>query len=318
MVRAFHVAGLLVLLPFGLASPSFAGMNQDLTDCTASDKSTSADACTRVLDSGRLPTEQHYIAYYNRAWSHFNAGESSDAVADFDLSLKRNPDYADTYYSRAIVHHERGERAEALSDVDSYVEKKSSDWQAYFNRALLMRRMGELDRAKADAEKAASLKPAERKITVLEALILSDKEDNAAARVKADQAINDAPDNASGYYARGLISFRENKLDPAAKDVEKAISVKDAFPAAHTLLGRIAEAKGDNGSASKHYRRSLDIPAKSVDARAAHDEARERLDALPGEKSDRVALSNAAASTTGGCRKFIPAVSITVAVECDK
>ncbi len=318
MMRALHVVGFLSLLPIGLASPSLAGMNQDLADCTASDKSTSAAACTRVLESGRLPNEQHYIGYYNRAWSHFNAGESSEAVEDFDRSTKKNPDYADTYFSRAIVRYERSERAESMSDLDTYVGKKKNDWQAYFNRALVLRRMGELDRAKADAEKAASLKPAERKVTVLEALILSDKDDNAAAREKTDKAIKDAADNASGYYARGLISFRENKLDEAKKDVEKAISVKDAFPAAHTLLGRIAEAKGDNTAAGKHYRRSLDIPAKSVDARAAHDEARERLDALPGEKSEKVALSNAAAATTGGCRKFIPALSITVAVECSK
>ncbi len=84
-----------------MAVATMAGMTQDLADCTAADRKTSADACTRVMNSGRLPREQIYIGHFNRGWSYFNAGNLEKALADFDKSVTANPAYADTYFSRA-------------------------------------------------------------------------------------------------------------------------------------------------------------------------------------------------------------------------
>ncbi len=188
MMRAFPLAG-VVLLQLVYAAPSQAGMNKDLADCTASDRPTSAAACTRVMNSGRLPDEQFYIGHYNRGWSYFNAGDNDRALADFDKSIKYLSTYADTYYSRAVVQHDRGEREKSLADLDRYLELKSGDWEAHFKRALMFRRRGEPDRAFSELQKAANLNPTEQKIVALRALALSDMGEQGPARADADKAI---------------------------------------------------------------------------------------------------------------------------------
>src|SRR5262245_5288300 len=126
MARRFRFVGLALLAMAG-AVPAHAGMKQDLADCTAADRATSAAACTRVMNSGRLPDEQLYIGHYNRGWSYLNSSDYDKALADFDKSIKYLSSYADTYFSRALVQHELGEREKSLADLDRYIELKGGD-----------------------------------------------------------------------------------------------------------------------------------------------------------------------------------------------
>jgi Tfp pilus assembly protein PilF len=308
----------LVPLAVTFATPCLAGMTQDLADCTAADRKTSAAACTRVMESGRLPRAQFYIGHYNRGWSYFNAGDYDKALADFDSSIKYNPGYADTYFSRAVVQHERGEREKSRADLDLYLEKKGEVSAAHLNRAMMFRRRAELDQAFSELRRAAALDPGSEKVLVLRALVLSDRGEQGPARTEAEKALATKPDDAGALYARALVSFREQKFDDATADVEKALARKDAFPAAHTLMGRILEQRADPDGAEKHYRRALEIPSKSVDARAAHEEARERLAALTGKSPAKVAASAAAPGKESDCRRFIPSAAITIVVDCSE
>ncbi len=130
--------------------------------------------------------------------------------------------------------------------------------------------------------------------------------------------------NASAYYARGMISFREHNLDAASTDAEKALELQDKFSAAHVLMGRIAEERGDKDDAATRYRRALDIPSKSVDTKSAHEEARERLKAIGADAPPKVVASTSEPAPTSepatmasDCRKFIPSASVTISVDCD-
>ena len=97
------------------------------------------------------------------------------------------------------------------------------------------------------------------------------------------------------------------------------------------LQGRIHEEQGDTVAATASYRRALDVSPKSVDARAAQDEARERIAVLTGEKPPaRIAATDVSADDSGSstekasketegsgnCRRFIPATGTTIAVAC--
>jgi Tfp pilus assembly protein PilF len=308
-------------------------MNQDLADCTASDRKTSAEACTRVMNSGRLPREQVYIGHYNRGWSYFNANAYDKALADFDKSISHNPGYADTYYSRAVVQHERGARDQSLADLDTYLEKKGEIAEAHLNRARVFRARNELDRAFSELQTAGQLDVTDHKVVILRALVLSDMGEQGPARREAETAIEANPDEAGGYYARALVAYREKQFDAATADVDKALSFKDANPIAHTLKGQILEQRGDTSAALASFRRALDIIPKSLDARAAQDEARARVTALGGTEPvpDKVAASETPpaakpaaaplsatppAAERAGCRRFIPSVGTTVAVDC--
>lgn len=317
----------IVSCTIAMATPAFAGMNQDLADCTASDRKTSVDACTRVMNSGRLPKEQFYIGHYNRGWSHFNAGQSEKALADFDKSISYNSGYADTYYSRAVVQHDLGHRAESLAELDTYLTKKGDVAEAYLNRARLFRARNEYNQAFSELQRAATLDPGDHKVEAMRALVLSDLGEQAPARAAADKAIAAKADDAGALYARALIAFREKDYDAAARDVDESLAAKEGNVAAHELKGRIAEQRGDADAAVKSYRRAVEIVPKSLDGRAAQREARARLDAIPGASQISGKVAEAPSSetapskskekaATGGCRRFIPSAKTTVAVEC--
>jgi len=314
------------------AGPSWAGMTQDLADCTAADRKTSMEACTRVMDSGRLPEEQFYIGYFNRAWSYYRAGDYDKALADFDRSVAANPGYADTYLSRALIRHERGDRDEALADLDRYLAKKGDNVEARLKRAEMFRRRGEASKAFSELQSAAVLDPADRRVNVQRALALSDMGEQAPARKEAEIAIAADPSAPGGYYARALIAYREHDLKQAADDVAKTLSLKRTYQPAHTLDGRIHEDQGDSDAARASYGRAIETSSHGVDALAAQAEARERLAVLDGagpapslvaasdaaEEAPAAAKSPAASTPEGdgNCRRFIPSASRTVAVAC--
>jgi tetratricopeptide (TPR) repeat protein len=115
-MRTVVLIGALIVSVAG-AAPAFADMKQDLADCPDPRRPTSADACTRVLASGRLPKTQRYIGYFNRGWAYRQAGDSARAQADFTTVLKLNPRYASGYYSRAVVAHDLREPDKAIADL---------------------------------------------------------------------------------------------------------------------------------------------------------------------------------------------------------
>jgi tetratricopeptide (TPR) repeat protein len=328
-ILAFRKLASVVVCAGAYATPGFAGMDKDLADCTAADRKTSADACTRVMNSGRLPKNQFYIGHFNRASAYFFAANYEKALADFDKSIDYNPGYADTYHKRALVRHELGDREQSLVDLDRYLEKKGEVAEAYVNRARLFRRRGELNEAFSQLQRASALDPTERKIQVLRTLVLSDLGEQGPAHIEAEKAVSADPNSAEAYYARATVAFRELKLDPAAADLEKALSLKATFPAALTLRGRIEEQRGDKNAAVASFRKSLESAPNSLDARAAQDEARARLAVLdntvPAKLGEHVEGVETAPSPparpalqVSECRRFIPSASTTVAIECPK
>lgn len=312
-----------------LAGPALAGMTQDLADCTAADRKTSADACTRVMNSGRLPREQICIGHFNRAWSYFNAGNYEKALADFDKSIAANPAYADTYFSRAVVQHERGARDQSLADLDLYLEKKGSSAEAHRNRAQVFRARAEYDRAFSELQRATALDPADAKATAMRAIVLSDLGEQAPAQIEADKAVAAMPGEALVFYARAYLAVRAKSFDAATADLDKAISLKETFPQAHALKGEVQEARGDTSGAIASYRRAVEISSKSIDARASQDKARVRLSALGEDVAKapaKVAASTASepapktahAPDATECRRFIPSAETTIAIDCPK
>lgn len=311
MPKAWHCA-----LPFLLLTslqPAFAGMQQDLADCADTNRPTSSAACTRILKSGRLPRNEFYIGHYNRGWAHYYDGEHDKALADFDQAIRYHPTYAESYYSRAVVQHDRGETHKSLLDLDRYQEIKGDGEVARYNRAILFHRQGDNERALAELMAVPGDARSKHNVRILRGLVHYDLGNLAAARQEIDAVLASAPANASALYARALMSFRDMQLDAATADAQKALALQRDFSEAHIVLGRIAERRADRAAASVHYRQVGSLPAKSVSAHLARKEARQRLQMLSGSPIATVADTR---TRSGACRRFIPAASITITVDC--
>src|SRR6185436_8333745 len=279
MLRAIYLAA-AAFLPVSLATLAFAGMQEDLVDCTAAQGQAGAAACTRVMNSGRLPDEQRYIGYFNRGMGYHHAGEYLRALADFNEALKLRPQFARGYQARAFVKHDLGARDGAFADAARVIALNPADWYAYYCRAVILRDAGDYDGAIADLDRASNLEPQEKRVQLLHALILSDEGDFDAARGLINKVIAEGNNDSTGFYARASVAFKEGRLDAARDDLARVLDLRKDTGAAHTLLGRVLEARGDRSGAREHYRQALAEPDRALDGRPARRLARERLAAI--------------------------------------
>lgn len=314
MRRSYHIVA-AVLVPLGFATPAFAGMTQDLASCTAAEGRSSAAACTRVMNSGRLPREQMYIGHFNRGTAYRRAGDFDEALADFEKVVALRPSFARGFHARGLVHDDLGARQEALADVDRAIDIDSTDWSAYYSRAVLLRAEQDFDGALASLDKAVALQPKQPQVLLLRALIKSDKGDYAAARAEIDKVMAEGRDDAGAHYARAAVAFEQQRFDAASADLDRALDLRESFAAARLLMGRILEARGDKAAAKVSYRKAeAAAPADHLEGRFAQRTARERLDALGGADVADVALHER--SSNLGCKRFLPATGTIISADC--
>ncbi len=158
VMRTIALFGAIIVSVAGTV-PAAADMKQDLADCPDPRRSTSADACTRVLTSGRLPKSQHYIAYFNRGWAHRQAGDSARAQADFTTVLKLNPRYANAYYSRAVVAHDLQEPDKAIADLKQALAIENGFAAAHTLMGELLESRGDAAGARVHYQQALAAAP---------------------------------------------------------------------------------------------------------------------------------------------------------------
>lgn len=309
-------AGLVaaLILPTAFSTPGVAGMRQDLKSCTAALGRSSAAACSRVMASGRLPRSQFYIGYFNRGSAYRRAGDAKKALSDFNKVLKRKPGFARGHVMRAVTYDDLGNRKKALADLNKAVKHDPKSWSAYYIRATVLRAEERYDAALADLKTAARHKPGKMKLRLLRALILSDQGRYRDARDEINKVIAGGRVDAAAYYVRAEVAFAENRLDAARADVDKALARLAKLVGAHTLKGRILEARGDRSGAMAAYRKALDLPVDGFEVRPARRLARAGLKALEGGDSPDVALNDSARKVN--CKRFLPATGTIITADC--
>lgn len=307
-------------------------MQQDLANCTAAKGLNSAAACTRVMNSGRLPNAQFYIGHFNRGSGYRRAGEFQKALSDFQKVVSLKPRFARGYHARGLVYADLGKTDDAIADLNQAIKLNSKDWSVYYSRATLRRADGDYEAALQDLKTASELN-ASKEIGLLRALVLADKGAVTVARAEINKIISDGGANASSYYARGEVAFAEKRFDAAEDDVERALKLKSDFGAAHLLMGRILASRGDTDGAKAHYRKAIAAPVGFLQSRSVTREAQERLDGLERGNSGRSkstpvasASDDGARSTvaskkqmgSGECRLYLPSTGLTVSTPCEQ
>ncbi len=329
MLRAYFVliGGLLsggFLLLVVMASGAQAGMNQDLSSCTAAKNRAAATACTRVMDSGRLPREQMYIGYFNRGTAFRRAGDFDKAVSDFTKVLELKPGFARAYEARGMTEDDRGNRDKALADLDEAIKRDGSAWQLLYSRAVVLRADGDTEAALRDLDAARDIKSDAANIPLMRALVLADKGNHEAARTEINRVLSEGRGGASAHYARGAVAFDEGRIDAADDDAERALELDGDFAAAHMLKGRILEERGDKAAARARFDKALGAALDSFDGRTTRRVAKQRLAILGGsgratdKHDDDVAEVSFKKKGPLDCKVFLPATGSVVTAKCSE
>jgi tetratricopeptide (TPR) repeat protein len=95
--------------------------------------------------------------FYNRGYACNMLGMHREAIAEYDKTLKLEPDDYQSWFNRALSNHFIGEHHQAVADYGKAIALNPGDPQAYHNRAMSHVELGEGRKAAADMRIAARM-----------------------------------------------------------------------------------------------------------------------------------------------------------------
>ncbi len=98
----------------------------------------------------------------NQAIALARDGRLDDALARYDVALRKAPLLVAAWYNRGIDLMSAGRLEEALANFDRAIDLHPNDAQAHNNRGIAKARMGDLEGARADWQSALKLEPGMR------------------------------------------------------------------------------------------------------------------------------------------------------------
>jgi tetratricopeptide (TPR) repeat protein len=285
--------GLVAAVALSLSAlPAAAISAKDTQDCEQmSNPGLKVSACTRILQSGKLPADVEAAAYhhrgvgfllqsnFDRAVVEFNAalrvdptykrsynsrgnawkgkGDLDNAIADYDEAIRLDPSFAFPYNGRAGAWHAKGEFDKAIADYNQVIRLDPGLAAPYNNRALAWRDKGELERALADADEGLRRDPKNPAIYANRGEIWRLKGDLDRALGDQDQAIRLDPRSPLPFLARGDTLRYRGAFDRALADYDQALRVSPDYIPALVGRGLVFEKRGNVARARTEYERAL-------------------------------------------------------------
>ena len=119
------------------------------------------DACTEVIDSGRLDSQDRAWAMTFRALGYLGerTSEPRQALADAEAAVRTNPNNDYAYRTRGQAYALLGEDRKALADYDAAIRINPTEGLHYFVRGSGYLELRQTDAANRDFAKAIELDP---------------------------------------------------------------------------------------------------------------------------------------------------------------
>ena len=179
---------LAALLAFVTAAPSlsFADAEGDRITCFSLGNENYKDpkqidpavmACTRMINGGKFKDKALASLYRARASWKEKKGDLDAALADYDISIRIEPDNVESYDYRADVYQDKGDLDAALENYNQATKIDPTYAAAYFSRGRIYEKKGDIDKARAEYNAAIAVPTVNR--------IAEWAQDNARTRLKA-------------------------------------------------------------------------------------------------------------------------------------
>ena len=186
------------------------------------------------------------VAAQRGNWSVADA-HFRDAIASANAltsPTERSSVLADAHLARgdALLNLERS--SEAIEEYTLANEQRPNDPEVFYGLAQAQRATGRLDLAQDNLALALQLRPIYPQARLLQGLIYEQQGQTAAAIDAYSKSIDAGGKLAEPYYRRALLYMSGQRLDDAARDLEKAIGIQPNFAEAHYWLGRAYLAQG--------------------------------------------------------------------------
>ena len=120
----------------------------------AEDWDRAIDLYGRAIESGTLSQRELARVFRSRGNVRHELGQDSEALQDYETSIRLDPAYANAWVSRGVIYHLRGDFPKAVEDYDRAIEIEPDNALAYANRGGAHEQLGQIEDAIADFQAA--------------------------------------------------------------------------------------------------------------------------------------------------------------------
>lgn len=149
-----------VLVPaLVIAASRAAGEDDVFAQCGSRNPDVAIKACTVLIESGRVDSENLPRIIAQRANAHANKFDYDRAIKDYNHAIKLRPEFWIAFDGRGLAHANRLNFELAIKDYDQAIKLKPDAASAYYHRGLAKFGLCDLDGADADIAKAREIDP---------------------------------------------------------------------------------------------------------------------------------------------------------------
>ena len=169
-----------------------------------------------------LPVESHF----NRGVELYDQGKHADAIEEYKLALRRDPDDTFAKYNLAVVYQDQGKLDQAAA-LYRDILKETEDTNSRINLAVLH----------------------------------YSRNDKEAAYRELKAAAKGNPDNPNPLSILGNYLEQENGIEEAKQYYRDALSIDDQHAVTHFRLGRLYCNQSNADRCEKHLQQAVDLAA---------------------------------------------------------
>ncbi len=210
---------------------------------------------------------QFAVAYTNRGFVKSDLGDHQGAIADYNIALKLNPQSVETYTNRGNAKSALGDKKGSLLDYNIALQIDPKYAQAYSNRGNSKSKLGDSKGALADYNLAIRFNPQYANAYTNRGGTKSALGDKKGAIADYNIALQLNPKSIETYVNRGIAKFGLGDTKGAIEDYNIALRINPKFAAAYTNRGFAKYNKlNDEKGAMEDYNTALSIDPQFAEA----------------------------------------------------
>jgi tetratricopeptide (TPR) repeat protein len=197
-----------------------------------------SEAITEYEESLRIDPD-YYFAHNNLGNALKRAGRGPEAVAEYEQALRLNPDYAEPHYNLGNYLFQTGRLPEAIDQYEQALQIKPDYAEAHGNLGYALQHAGHWPEAREQYEEALRIKPDYAEAHYNLGNVFFQTGQLAAAMEQFGQALRSKPDYAEAHNNLGIALYRTGRVSEAVKQFEEALQIKPDFTEARDNLTKL-------------------------------------------------------------------------------
>ena len=210
------------------------------------------------LQSISAPTLE-YLKHGMRGVELARKGMLDEALAEFEMAIRAQPDYLEGHVNAAVILIEKGMLDEARARLTNVLRLDPKRWDAHGNFGMILARQGKVNEALVHLSEALKLNPAYVEAHSNLGTVLSQKGMLEVATAHFHAAVKFAPNDPRNRLDLGNVLLERGMREEAIEQFRKCLELAPRFVDAHLLWGDALAAQGDFEAALAQYQKATSI-----------------------------------------------------------